>query len=108
MTVSEGRMGADTSGLAARAFLSRIEGAGGSLLSAAVRRVQDSGAVIVNDGVEKLVSCDAIVVADPVRSAIPEWLDLLEIPDKIIGDARDPRGIGPAIAEGRDVMRSVG
>ena len=108
VTVSEGRMGTDTSGLAARAFLSRIESAGGSLLSAVARRVQESGVVIVNDGVETQVSCDAIVIADPVRSAIPEWLDQLEIPAKVIGDARDPRGIGPAIADGRDVMRSVG
>ena len=60
--------------------------------------------VSVGDG-EIFIPCGGVVVADPARSIRPDWLDQLEAPFVVIGDARAPRGIGPAIAEGNDALR---
>ena len=105
--LSGGRAGADTSGLARRAYLSRIENAGGSVQPVAPRRLTESGVVVVIDDHESLIACDGVVIGDPVRARRPDWLDKLGPQATIVGDAREPRGIGPAIAEGRDATRSL-
>ncbi len=107
VAVTNGRAGTDTSGLARRAYLARIEAAGARLDLAMPRRLTAKGLVTELDGVESFVECDAVVIADPVRPHLPAGLDSVGVATTIIGDARRPRGIGPAIAEGRDVVRAL-
>ncbi|WP_420614160.1 FAD-dependent oxidoreductase [Candidatus Spongiisocius sp.] len=107
VVVAGTRAGSDTSGLARRAYLSRIESAGGSVVRAIPRRLDKSGLVASAGDSEIFISCGGVVVADPARSIRPNWLDQLEAPFVVIGDARAPRGIGPAIAEGNDALRAM-
>jgi 2,4-dienoyl-CoA reductase-like NADH-dependent reductase (Old Yellow Enzyme family)/thioredoxin reductase len=108
VAVTSGRAGADTSGLARRAYLHRIESAGLPVDPAVPRLVTEAGLIAHRDGSEKLIECDAVVVADPVRPHRLEGLDDLSASISVIGDAREPRGIGPAIAEARDTARALG
>ena len=107
VVVTGTRAGHDTSGLARRAYLSRIESAGGSVVMAIPRLLNDSGLVASAEDGEISIPCGGVVIADPARSVRPRWLDQLDVPFVVIGDARAPRGIGPAIAEGSDALRAL-
>lgn len=86
----------DTSGLARRAFLTRLERAGVQTIRARVERLVAEG-VLVEGG--RLVAGDGVLIAG---RRVPERAS--EIPAGVgrVGDAREPRGIGAAIAEARD------
>jgi hypothetical protein len=93
--------------LARRAFLQRIEDANGRIDLATPRRMTAEGLVASSPDAEEMIACDGLVVADPVRAQRPSWIDALTVPTTFIGDAREPRGIGPAISEGRDIVRTL-
>jgi 2,4-dienoyl-CoA reductase-like NADH-dependent reductase (Old Yellow Enzyme family) len=107
VAVTSGRAGIDTSGLARRALLQRIEFAETFVDPATPRRVTADGLVTDHDGEERLIECDGVVIADPVRPHRPTGLEGIAAPITIIGDAREPRGIGPAITEARDTVRAL-
>lgn len=106
VTVADDRAGQDTSGLARRAHLQRIEAANGRIDLATPRRPVADGLLVSSSNGEAIIACDGIVIANPVRTRRPSWTEALDIPTTIIGDAREPRGIGPAISEGRDIVHA--
>jgi 2,4-dienoyl-CoA reductase-like NADH-dependent reductase (Old Yellow Enzyme family)/thioredoxin reductase len=103
--LATGPIGADTSGLARRALLTRLERAGapvlrGRPLSLAPDGVRWAGA----DGAETLLACAGVVLADGAR---PQRVDGEEVcPAEVVrvGDARAPRDIASAVAEARDAV----
>ena len=114
--LSAERIGHDTSGLARRAYLSRLE---------PTTCVQGRATRITPDGVEWLdaagmrsvLPARSLVVAEPVRAVVPAalsprggnegMLPTTGIHTVRIGDARSPRTIGDAIAEARQVVESL-
>ena len=104
VAVTGGRAGIDTSGLARRAYLQRLESAGTSVDEATPKRITAEGLVADDENGERLIECEGVVIADPVQRVRPTWLDQLVVPSTIIGDASEPRGIGPSIAEARDAV----
>ena len=107
VAVTGGRAGVDTSGLARRALLSRIATADTFVDEAVPVRVTDRGLEVEREGAVTLIECDGLVIADPARSERPRWLTDIPAPATVIGDAREPRGIGAAIAEARDAVRAL-
>ena len=109
-------LGHDTSGLARRAYLTRLSPET-AVQGQAVRIV--AGGVEWRDGVgdSSLLPARSIVVAEPVRSTVPAALaprgGLAGRPAATgvhtvrIGDARRPRTVGDAIAEARQVIESL-
>ena len=104
VAVTGGRAGIDTSGLARRAYLQRLESAGTSVDEATPKRITAEGLVADDENGERLIECEGVAIADPVQRVRPTWLDRLVVPSTIIGDASEPRGIGPSIAEARDAV----
>jgi 2,4-dienoyl-CoA reductase-like NADH-dependent reductase (Old Yellow Enzyme family)/thioredoxin reductase len=102
--VSDGPVGADTSGLARRAFLARLTRMGVPLLRASVESlVPDGVEVALDDGSTRTVAAEAFVLSgaqrprpSPVAAGVR------------VGDGRSPRGMGAAIAEGRDAAERLG
>lgn len=114
--LSTERLGHDTSGLARRAYLTRL--APDMAEQGQAVRITPGG-VEWRDGSGKtsLLPARSIVVAEPVRASVPASLaprgDLAGTPAATgihtvrIGDARSPRTIGDAIAEARQVVESL-
>ena len=114
--LSAERLGHNTSGLARRAYLTRLS---------PEMAVQGQAVRIVAGGVEwrdasgesSLLPARSIVVAEPVRAAVPVALAprgghegrpaTTGIHTVRIGDARSPRTIGDAIAEARQAIESL-
>ena len=107
--LSAERIGHDTSGLARRAYLTRL----------APEFAEQGQAVRMNEaGVEwrnragetSILPARSIVVAEPVRSRVPAALAPpggTGVRIERIGDARSPRTISDAIAEARQVVESL-
>ena len=100
--VAEGRPGADTSGLAARALLVRLERAGAALVRGRATRLEPGGVVVRDEGGERTIAADALVIAEPLAPAVPPGLDGGAAVR--VGDARRPRDIASAIAEAREAV----
>ena len=114
--LSAGRIGHDTSGLARRAYLTRLspqEAARGQavrIVAAGVEWRDASGEISV-------LPARSIAVAEPVRALVPAALSprggnegtpqTTGVHTVRIGDARSPRTIGDAIAEARQVVESL-
>ena len=104
--VEAGRPGADTSGLAAKALMVRLERAGGTLVAGrAVRLHPDGVAVRAAEG-ERLCPADGVVVAEPLHPVGVPDLAGAEPAVVRVGDARSPRDIASAIAEAREVAEA--
>lgn len=99
--LAPGRLGADTSGLARRAFLARLDRYGVTRLAGRpVALDADGVAWRDGDGRQHHEPADGFVVAEPLQ---PERG--LGIPDAVVvGDGREVRGIPAAIAEARDAV----
>jgi NADPH-dependent 2,4-dienoyl-CoA reductase/sulfur reductase-like enzyme len=104
--LSRERPGYDASGLVRRAYLTRLEREG-------VRRVRGRPLALTADGVrfagdadagEGLVPADGVVIADRRGSARLPGLEGLAAEVVVVGDAREPRDISSAIAEGREAV----
>ncbi|HET6692068.1 MAG TPA: FAD-dependent oxidoreductase [Miltoncostaeaceae bacterium] len=109
--VERGRPGADTSGLAARALLVRLERAGGALVRGRALRLAADGVVVRRTGGARdegeLLPADGVVVAEPLHPVVPPDLAGGE-PDVVrVGDARAPRDIASAIAEAREIAEAA-
>ena len=113
--LSAERVGHDTSGLARRAYLSR-------LAATAVRghptRITEEGVEWRDQaGARSVLPARSVVVAEPLRPAVPTALaphggrhdggNAAGIGRVRIGDARSPRTIGDAIAEARQVVEAL-
>lgn len=101
--VGRSRPGRDTSGLATRALLARLEDAGASLVSGRAIRLAPDGVVVVADDREMLLPADGVVVAEPLHPVLPSGLPGGSHAVRV-GDAREPRDIASAIAEAREVV----
>ena len=114
--LSGDRIGHDTSGLARRAYLTRlaataVRGRAGRITEAGVEWLDESGA-------RSVLPAGSIVVAEPLRPAVPAALaprgggadggpNAAGVHTVRIGDARSPRTIGDAIAEARQVVEAL-
>lgn len=104
--VEAGRPGADTSGLAARALLVRLERAGGILVAGRAARLAPDGVVVRTGGGELLCPADALVIAEPLHPVGVAGLAGTDSAVARVGDARQPRDIASAIAEAREVAEA--
>ena len=114
--LSAERLGHDTSGLARRAYLSRLEPATGAQ-GRATRITPDGVEWRDAAGVRSVLPARSLVVAEPVRANVPAALaprggnegrpQTTGIHTVRIGDARTPRTVGDAIAEARQVVESL-
>ena len=114
--LSAERLGHNTSGLARRAYLTRLAPelvAQGQAIRIAAEGVEWRDAT----GNRSVLPARSLVVAEPVRSVVPAILAprggnegrplTTGIHTVRIGDARTPRTIGDAIAEARQVVESL-
>ena len=106
------RLGHDTAGVTRRAYLSRL-GASATLRGRATR-IRPEGVEWADAGGKTAVlPARSLVVAEPVRPAVPSTLggdgraNALGIHTVRIGDAREPRTIGDAIAEARQTIEAL-
>ena len=114
--LSAERLGYNTSGLARRAYLSRLEPATGAQ-GRATRITPDGVEWRDAAGVRSVLPARSLVVAEPVRANVPAALaprggnegrpQTTGVYTVRIGDARTPRTIGDAIAEARQVVESL-
>lgn len=96
--LSADRLGADTSGLARRALLTRLHSRGIRMLSGRPVSLSTGGV----DWTGGTISADAVVVCEPVR---PNRFDTASLTRAVrIGDARRTGDIAAAIADGRDAV----
>jgi 2,4-dienoyl-CoA reductase (NADPH2) len=99
--------GRDTSGLARRALLARLERDGVTRLRGhPVELVEEGVRWAEENGEPRLAPADALVIADRrvperPRGLEPEGAELVRV-----GDARSPRGIAAAVAEGREAVEA--
>lgn len=102
------RPGFDASGLVRRAYMARLEREG-------VRRLRGRPLALTAEGVrwtddteggEAFVAADGFVIADRRASVRLGGLDLLGAEVVETGDAREPRDIASAIAEGREAVEA--
>ncbi|MDE0652941.1 MAG: FAD-dependent oxidoreductase [bacterium] len=110
------RIGHDTSGLARRAYLSRLAA---TAVRGRARRITEAGVEWLNEaGARSVLPARSIVVAEPLRSSFPAALtprgggadggpNAAGVHTVRIGDARSPRTIGDAIAEARQVVEAL-
>jgi len=108
------RIGHDTSGLARRAYLSRLAA---TAVRGRATRITETGAEWLDEaGTRSVLPARSIVVAEPLRPAVPTALaprgghdgpNVAGIPTVRIGDARSPRTIADAIAEARQTIESL-
>ncbi len=102
--LAAGRVGTDTSGLARRAMIDRLRRTGVTIHTGRpVGLTADGVAVTDADGRPGLIACQGVVVAEPLRAA-PAELEVPGVELLRVGDAREPRDIGAAIAEARDTI----
>lgn len=103
--LSDGPVGADTSGLARRALLTRLTSRGVRVVTGRPVALRD-GAVdwVGTDGVPGQLIADGFVAAEPIQ---PERFDRGELETVVrIGDAHRIGGIPAAIAAGRDTVEA--
>ncbi len=104
--VEAGRPGADTSGLAAKALLTRLARAGGTLVAGRAERLRADGVVVRTGDGERLCPADALVIAEPLHPVGVAGLAGTCSAVARVGDARLPRDIASAIAEAREVVEA--
>ena len=115
--LSAERIGHNTSGLARRAYLSRLEPTT-SVQGQAVRITPAGVEWLDAAGDRSVLPARSIVVAEPVRAVVPAAVaprsagheplpNVAGIHTLRIGDARTPRTIGDAIAEARQTVESL-
>ncbi|MCW3063227.1 MAG: NADH:flavin oxidoreductase, partial [Solirubrobacterales bacterium] len=105
--LSRERPGGDASGLARRAYLARLERAG-------VERRRGHPVALLADGLrwsdgaeESVLAADGLVLADRRVPERPGGLDALAVEVVRVGDARRPRDLTAAIAEGREAIDAL-
>jgi 2,4-dienoyl-CoA reductase-like NADH-dependent reductase (Old Yellow Enzyme family)/thioredoxin reductase len=99
--LATGRTGMDTSGLARRALLQRLDRTGVTVLTGRPAALTPDG-VVLDDGT--LVAGDGVVFTEPLRPEPGDALVPAGVASVRVGDARDPRDMASAIAEARDAI----
>ena len=110
------RIGHDTSGLARRAYLSRL--AATAVRGRTTRITPDGVEWLDESGARSVLPARSLVVAEPLRPAVPAALaprgsaadggpNAAGIHTVRIGDARSPRTVGDAIAEARQAVEAL-
>ena len=114
--LSSERIGHNTSGLARRAYLSRL---GATAVRGQATRITEAGVEWLDEaGTRSVLTARSVVVAEPLRPTLPVALaprgghhdggpKTAGVLTVRIGDARSPRTIGAAIAEARQVMEAL-
>lgn len=103
--LSRSRPGGDASGMARRAYLTRLDRQGVVRLVGYPVRLSTQGVWWSGDGPEEHLSeADALVLADRRRPERPPRMDLVRAEVVRVGDARTPRDLTSAIAEGREAL----
>ncbi|MEQ8717678.1 MAG: FAD-dependent oxidoreductase [Acidimicrobiales bacterium] len=99
--ISSVKPGRDLSGVARRAYLSRLAGAD---VAVGEPLALSAGGVTWRDheGTEKTAPAVAVVVAEPRRGVSVGLPGIATV--ETVGDAKDPRTIGDAITEARDLV----
>jgi 2,4-dienoyl-CoA reductase-like NADH-dependent reductase (Old Yellow Enzyme family) len=101
--LSRGRPGGDASGMARRAYLTRLDNLGVIRLMGHPVRLCPEGVWWSPGGAEEHLSeADALVLADRRRPERPARMDVVRAEVVRVGDARTPRDLTSAIAEGRE------
>lgn len=114
--LSAERIGHDTSGLARRAYLSRLAA---TAVRGRASRITEAGVEWLDEtGDRSVLPARSVVVAEPLRPDAPAALaprggqhdggpNAAGVHTVRIGDARSPRTIGDAIAEARQVVEAL-
>ena len=106
--LSRERPGYDASGLVRRAYLARLEREGVRILRGRPLSLMADGVHWADDtGDEAFVEADGFVIADRRAPVRLEGLDRLAVSVVTVGDAREPRDITSAVAEGREAVDGV-
>jgi hypothetical protein len=69
-------------------------------------RLSTEGVWWADDHHEQLADADALVLADRRRPELPSGMAAVQAEVVRIGDARDPRDLTAAIAEGREAVEA--
>ena len=102
------RPGFDASGLVRRAYIARLEREGVRRLRGRPLALAAGGVLWIDDtdGKEAFVAADGVVIADRRASVRLAGLDRIGAEVVKTGDAREPRDIACAIAEGREAVEA--
>jgi 2,4-dienoyl-CoA reductase (NADPH2) len=108
--LSRERPGYDTSGLVRRAYLARLEREGVRILRGRPLSLVADGVHWTDDGEvrEAFLEADCFVIADRRAPVRLDGLDRLAVTIVTVGDAREPRDITSAVAEGREAVEALG
>ena len=104
--LSRVRIGGDASGLVRRAYRARLDREGVHQLRGRPLSLASRGVWWTDDHDEFLAPADGLVIAELRRSVRPGGLEGLDAEVERVGDARRPRDIAAAIAEGREVIEA--
>ena len=102
-----GRVGSDASALSRVAYVSRLERQGVSRIRGRPTRLDADGVWWTDDAGETgLAGADALVLADRRRPERPVGMERVTAYVTRVGDAREPRDLTAAIAEGREAVEA--
>jgi 2-enoate reductase len=101
-----GRPGGDATSLSRHAYTARLERQGVRRLHGRPMRLSTEGVWWVDDHHEQLAEADALVLADRRRPELPSGMAAVQAEVVRVGDARDPRDLTAAIAEGREAVEA--
>jgi hypothetical protein len=105
--LSRERPGSDASALARRAYLTRLDRQGVTRLTGRLARLSPNGVWWFDaTGSEQLAEADALILADRRRPERPARMESVSADVVRVGDARLPRDLTSAIAEGREAVDS--
>jgi 2,4-dienoyl-CoA reductase-like NADH-dependent reductase (Old Yellow Enzyme family) len=105
--LSRQRPGGDASGLVRRGYLARLDRLAVTRLRGWPVRLCAEGVWWADDsGEERLAPADALVLADRRRPERPLGMEYVEGDVVRVGDAREPRDLSTAIAEGREAVEA--
>lgn len=104
--LSRARIGRDASGLVRKAYRARLDRERVHQLRGRPLSLSSQGVWWTDERDEFLAPADSLVIAELRRSVRPGGIEGLDAEVERVGDARRPRDIAAAIAEGREVIEA--